>query len=122
MSFGERLTTARKRKGYTQEQLAKEIGVAKSTITGYEKNNREPDALKIHALAKALEVSGDELLGIEPKQNVILAETAAEEAILINYRKLNREGQIKLEDYAEDLTQTGRYIKTDTSGMGAKYA
>ena len=36
-----------KEKGLTQEQLADMIGVAKSTLTGYEKGNREPDVMKI---------------------------------------------------------------------------
>lgn len=63
MNFGERLKTARLNAGYTQEQLANKIGVAKSTLTGYEKGNREPDVFKIKALAAALNVTGDYLLG-----------------------------------------------------------
>ena len=66
MSFGERLRTARKSKGYTQEQLAEIIGVAKSTLTGYERGNREPNVLKIHALAKALDVDANFLLTPPP--------------------------------------------------------
>lgn len=62
MSIGERIKEARLKNGLTQEQLAALIGVAKSTLTGYEKGNREPDALKINALSKALGVSGDYLL------------------------------------------------------------
>lgn len=65
MSFGERLRLARKAMGLTQEQLAVQIGVAKSTLTGYEKGNREPDVEKIKALANALGISGDELLGTD---------------------------------------------------------
>lgn len=62
MTIGERIKKARLDKGYTQEQLAQMIGVAKSTLTGYEKGNREPDAMKINALAKALDVTGDYIL------------------------------------------------------------
>lgn len=42
MEFGDRLREARVNKGLTQEQLAQKIGVAKSTLAGYEKGNREP--------------------------------------------------------------------------------
>lgn len=63
MTFGDRLKMYREEKGYTQEELAEMIGVAKSTITGYEKGNRKPDVPKIKKLAKALGITGDELLG-----------------------------------------------------------
>lgn len=62
VTFGERLKMFREQRGLTQEQLAEKIGVAKSTVTGYEKGNRTPDVAKIKKLAAALEVSGDELL------------------------------------------------------------
>lgn len=47
MAFKEQLKAARLAKGYTQEQLATAIGVAKSTFTGYEKGNSEPNMLTI---------------------------------------------------------------------------
>lgn len=65
MSIGERIKEARIRRGLTQQQLAEAIGVANNTITGYEKGTREPDSLKINAIAKILNVSGDYLLGTE---------------------------------------------------------
>ncbi len=63
MTFGERVKHFREANGLTQEQLAAAIGVAKTTVTGYERGNREPDVAKIKRLASALGVSGDELLG-----------------------------------------------------------
>lgn len=63
MPFSDRLKTFRKRSGMTQEALAEKVGVAKSTIAGYENGNREPDVLKIKKLAFALGVTGDDLLG-----------------------------------------------------------
>lgn len=65
MLFGEKLAKARKEKGLTQEQLAEMIGVAKSTLTGYEKGNREPDVIKIKKLIKILEIDADYLLGTD---------------------------------------------------------
>ena len=44
MSFSQRLKEARLAKGYTQQEVADQIGVAKSTYSGYENGFREPDA------------------------------------------------------------------------------
>lgn len=65
MTIGQRIKDARTNAKYTQQQLADMIGVAKSTVTGYEKGIREPDSIKINAIAKALNVSGDYILGTE---------------------------------------------------------
>lgn len=54
MGFNDRIREARLNKNLTQEQLAKMIGVAKSTLTGYEKGNREPNMLTIQKMIKAL--------------------------------------------------------------------
>ena len=61
MEFGDRLREARVNKGLTQEQLAKKIGVAKSTLAGYEKGNREPDVFKIKKIIEALGIDAERL-------------------------------------------------------------
>ncbi len=61
-AFGSRLREARLAKGLTQEQLAEAIGVAKPTLSGYERGIREPDFLKLNALLEVLEVDADYLL------------------------------------------------------------
>lgn len=74
MTFGERLREMRLQKGLTQEQLAQQIGVAKSTLTGYEKGNREPDVFKIKRLLEVLDIDSDYLLGVsrdtEPEREI----------------------------------------------------
>lgn len=64
MEFGDRLKAARNNMGLTQEQLAEKIGVAKSTLAGYEKGNREPDVFKIKKLIEILGIDADYLLDI----------------------------------------------------------
>lgn len=61
MGFCDRLKEARLAKNYTQEQLAEIIGVAKTTYTGYEKGNREPNMLTISKLLKALAIDANYL-------------------------------------------------------------
>lgn len=59
MAFEDRLKEARLQKGFTQEQIAEKIGVAKSTYTGYEKGNREPNVNTIGILMKELGVDAN---------------------------------------------------------------
>ena len=89
MTFGEKLTLARKEKGYTQEQLASLIGIAKSTLTGYEKGNREPDILKIK------NIKADYLLGTDFQEKSKIDNTPLNTKLALDiFEKLNPEFQI----------------------------
>lgn len=59
MAFADRLKEARLKKGYTQEQIALKVGVAKSTYTGYEKGSREPNVNTIGKLMEELNVDAN---------------------------------------------------------------
>ena len=61
MAFIDRLKEARLKAGYTQEQVAAQIGVAKSTYTGYEKGSREPNVNTIGKLMEILNVDANYL-------------------------------------------------------------
>lgn len=62
MAFNEMLKTIRRAQGLTQKQVADCIGVSKQTITAYEAGTREPDLMKLIALAEALGTRPDVLL------------------------------------------------------------
>lgn len=64
--FGERLAALRKQRGLTQVQLAQRIGSTQRAISYYETAVGHPPAPAVAALAKALGVTSDELLGLEP--------------------------------------------------------
>lgn len=64
MEFHEELKAARIKTGLTQQQIADELGITKSTYCGYETAKRSPDPQRIKQLAKVLHVSADELLNI----------------------------------------------------------
>ena len=64
--FCKNLKSARIKAGMTQEQIASAVGVAVTTYSNWELGKREPNVLKIKALAKVLGVTGDYLLGLEP--------------------------------------------------------
>ena len=71
--FNENLKFARERKVISQKDLAEIIGVAKSTYSLYESGNREPNVQTIKKIADALNVSADELLGIDEEPTTIAA-------------------------------------------------
>ncbi len=61
MSFYGRLKESRVNAGYTQEQLAQKIGVAKSTLSGYESGNRDPSMYTISKMMEILNIDANYL-------------------------------------------------------------
>lgn len=92
MSLNDRIKEARKRKGITQEQLGALIGVAKTTVAGYE-NNREPTAAKVGEIADALGVDVNFLFQDEMKVMHDNHPTPHEFEIIEKYRKLDNFGK-----------------------------
>ena len=60
----ERLKRLRKNKSITQEELGKQIGVLKTTISNYENGYSTPDAYTLTKIAKFYNVSIDFILGM----------------------------------------------------------
>ena len=77
--FNENLKWAREQKGLSQKDVAEKIGVAKSTYSLYESGNREPNVQTIKKIANVLDVSADELLGIDAGSTTIAAHFDGEE-------------------------------------------
>ncbi|MCU5273598.1 helix-turn-helix domain-containing protein [Bacillus cereus] len=61
--FGTKLHTLRKERKLRQEDMAKHLGIARTTYAMYEQGNREPDYNTLIKLATFFEVSIDYLLG-----------------------------------------------------------
>ena len=65
-SFGKNLKTERENAGLNKKQLASRIGTSQQRISEWECDKVEPTVSNIVAIAKALDVSFDELFdGIE---------------------------------------------------------
>jgi transcriptional regulator with XRE-family HTH domain len=64
--FAARLTALRKAAGFTQEQLAAELGISRRRIAYYEAESDHPPASLLRELARVLNTTIDELLGSEP--------------------------------------------------------
>jgi transcriptional regulator with XRE-family HTH domain len=63
-TFGARLAALRKAAGYTQVELAEEIGISQRMVAYYEGQTEYPPTHLLPAIAKALKVTTDELLGV----------------------------------------------------------
>jgi len=63
-SLGQRLARLRKQRGYTQVELADQIGIIQSLISDYERDRLRPHAEMIVRFALTLGVSTDEVLGV----------------------------------------------------------
>jgi transcriptional regulator with XRE-family HTH domain len=77
--FGERLVALRQQRALTQVQLAEVAGLTQRAISYWETMPGYPAAPAIVALAKALRVSSDELLGIKALPRSATAVQAPEE-------------------------------------------
>ena len=71
MQVGLNIKIKRIGRGYTQEEIADAIGVARSTYTRYESDKRLPDIYKLCALADYFDVSLDDLVGRDWKPKKI---------------------------------------------------
>lgn len=63
MEFANRLKRLRKELKLTQEQLSHELNIARSTISGYETERKEPDYDTLIYIANYFDVSIDYILG-----------------------------------------------------------
>lgn len=66
--FGERLVRTRQEAGLSQVELAQRIGVDRRVIAHWERRSVTLKPEQIAALAEALRISADHLLGLQPKR------------------------------------------------------
>lgn len=64
ITFGERIKEQRQRRRWTMEELAGKVEMAKSSIAGYESENRQPPIHLLAKFAEVFKVSTDYLLGL----------------------------------------------------------
>ncbi|WP_404989051.1 helix-turn-helix domain-containing protein [Clostridium culturomicium] len=65
LNIGDKIKAARKSANITQKELANMIGVTTTTIQNYENNRREPNFNTLECISKALNLSINELLGVQ---------------------------------------------------------
>ena len=95
MSFSDRLTTQRKRKGVSQKQAAADLGISQALLSHYENGIREPGLSFLVKAADYYNVSCDYLLG--HAANVLQLNQAVEFEDLPEDAQLSRETFLRAE-------------------------
>lgn len=87
MSLGERLYELRKKKGFSQEEVAEKLNVTRQSVSKWETDESKPDFDKIVPICELFEITSNELLTgevqeIEPE--VIVKDNKKKKAIIIS--------------------------------------
>jgi len=69
-AIGQRLTAVRKARGLTQIDMAKKLGISQALVSKYERGDLLLHGELIAQFAGALDISADDILGIERKRKV----------------------------------------------------
>ena len=114
--LGQKIKTARKQKGLSQEQLAELVGYKVGTISKYEQGYRIPDIGMLRKIAGALECNLAELAGTTVE--VINEEIRFEEAV-VSYIAWLRGVHIMLTtpNYEDDDRKEKTAIIVDVDGV-----
>ncbi|WP_084471882.1 helix-turn-helix domain-containing protein [Haloglycomyces albus] len=80
IALGKRIRYLRKKRNYTLDDLSELINTAPSQLSLIENGKREPKLSLLRALAQALDVSTDDLLGTEPPDRRVALEIELERA------------------------------------------
>ena len=86
-NFSNKLTELRKKKGYSQEELAEKLGLSRQAISKWERGESSPDLDNIIQLAKLYEISFNELFCVNEEKEEIIKEVEVENNYL-NYLAL----------------------------------
>lgn len=71
-TFGQRFTRLRKEKNFTQEEIAIKLNISAQAVSKWENDISMPDISILTSIADIFDITLDELLGREKKQDVIL--------------------------------------------------
>ncbi len=67
IQIGKIISTKRKEKGVTQEELATHLGVSKPAVSKWESGQSYPDIMQLPVLASYFNITIDDLVGYEPQ-------------------------------------------------------
>lgn len=116
MQFGNRIKSLRIKKGITQRKLADMINVSTVTIGNWEAGIKQPSMKAIIALATALDVTTDFLLGVDMRSNIINIKLSLHETeFLENYRMLDSHGK-QIVDAVFDIEFERMKAKNNSDG------
>lgn len=87
--FGLRLKRLRERKGYSQAELARKLGVSKTSINRYESNTQSPTLVNAKRLAELLDTTLDFLAGVDTIPVIKVSHCTEKQIAWLNYTVQN---------------------------------
>ena len=112
--FGERLVTAREEAGLNQRELAEKLGITQRALSWWEREHVALKPEQLAALASALGVSADHLLGVTSVKKRGTGPAGKARRVFEAVSKLPRHQQQKIVDVVETFV--------DRHGNGHKQA
>jgi len=113
--YGKVIAALRKEKGLSQRELADIFKIAKSSVSMYELEKREPDIDIIIGMADFFDVSIDYLLGIQEEKGrlgrSIIVSDEKERDLLEKYRELDSDGKAELRGFIQGYIAQGNGSK-----------
>ncbi|KKB75320.1 MULTISPECIES: helix-turn-helix domain-containing protein [Bacillus] len=126
--LGIKLKEAREKKGLKQIEAAKKLGISNGTLSGYERDYRDPDTETLKKMAELYDVSIDELLGnqvkddLSPKEEKDIAKRMEQiRNDLMHSDGLSFSGEPMSPEAIESLMEAMEYIERQTKIINRKF-
>lgn len=125
MDLGNNLCKARKKSGFSQEDVAEKLGVSRQTISKWETNETLPDIRQSKRLAVLYHLSLDELIDfdVDVKEiEEVIEKTSEETQKKVNWTKMwgkkypvltTYQQEVQIEDYAPVLKGLLKKLRTE---------
>ncbi|MCL2182983.1 MAG: helix-turn-helix domain-containing protein [Chitinispirillia bacterium] len=110
LSLGQRIKHYRNKADLSQKDLAAIVGISPTVFSRYESDKLEPNILTLMNLAKALNITGDALLGLSPHPDLI-AQNRDEYTVLRTFRSFNSLGQNRTLEYISGVAELPKYTE-----------
>lgn len=104
-NFGTKLASLRKAAGYTQVELANELGISRRMIAYYERQSEHPPANLLPSLAKVLDITTDELLGVKPIKKEIKVGSSRLQRRFQQIEKLSSKDKKQISQYLDTFIE-----------------
>ncbi|XCP86853.1 helix-turn-helix domain-containing protein [Roseburia hominis] len=101
MEIGKVIHKYRQEKGYTQEQLAKMLGISAPAVNKWENNNSYPDITLLAPLARALDITVDTLLSFRKE--------LTEQEVQVMVQRLSK--QMGAGEFEQAFSQANRWME-----------
>ncbi len=99
------------RSPYTQAEIARMLGVSKTSVSKWMRGENSPNIELLEPLCELLSINITDVFEEHPEPEEMLAPD--ERQLVTDYREFNAEGKEKVREYVADLKDNPKYKKRD---------